>query len=130
MKTLILTLTLSLFVTFAFTQTPSEGAGSQTAVGIKVPDFADPEVKSFYQAYADHLIKCIQAIREKDEAKVTALFKDPGEQLVAREKTLNKELVKNSVENQKYMQFAKEAYPYIKEVERSVYYQKMYGNKK
>ncbi len=127
MKTLILTLTLSFFNIVAFTQIASREASSQSIVSIKVPDFADPEVKTFYQAYADHLIKCIQAIREKNETKVTALFKDPGEQLVAREKTLTQDVVKNSVEKQKYFQFAEQVYPYIKEVERSVYYQKMYG---
>lgn len=127
MKTLILTLTFSFFITSAFTQTGSKKDSSQSAVSIKVPDFADPEVKAFYQTYSEHLIKCIQAIREKNEDKVTALFKDPGEQLVAREKILVKDLVKNSVEKQKYMQFAQQAYPYIKELEQSVYYQKMYG---
>jgi hypothetical protein len=127
MKTLIFTLTLSLFTTLAFTQIPSEEAESRNVAAIKVPDFADRGVKSFYQAYSDHLLKCIQAIREKDKAKVTALFKDPGEQMVAREKTLAKDIVKNSVEKQKYLQFAEDIYPYIKEVEQSVYYKKMYG---
>jgi hypothetical protein len=47
--------------------------------------------------------------------------------MVAREKTLAKDIVKNSVEKQKYLQFAEDIYPYIKEVEQSVYYKKMYG---
>ena len=99
-------------------------------ISIKVPDFAEPEIKNFYTAYSDHLIKCIQAIREKNGAKVIDLFKNPGEQLVARERILAKEVVKDPVEKQKYMQYAAQVYPYIKEMERSVYYQKMYGEKR
>ncbi|MEP6677464.1 MAG: hypothetical protein ABJA78_20045, partial [Ferruginibacter sp.] len=71
---LMLTISLCLLMINAFTQP------------IKVPDFADPAAKTFYQSYSDHLIKCIKAIREKNEAKVIALFKNPGEQLVEREK--------------------------------------------
>ena len=127
MKTLLLTITLSLFFTVAFTQNTT--AKNASAISIKVPDFADPEVKIFYNAYATHLIKCVEAIRQKDEAKVTALFKNPGEQLVAREKVLAKEVVKNPIEKQKYIEFAGQAYPYIKEVQRSSYYQKIYGGK-
>ena len=96
-------------------------------VSINVPDFANPEVKAFYESYSDHLIKCIQAIREKNESKVTALFKDPGEKLVNREKELVKELVKDPVEKQKYVAFAQQAYPYVKEVQQPAYYKKLYG---
>jgi hypothetical protein len=122
----MLSFALCLFLTSAFTQKIT----SQSAISIKVPDFSDPEIKSFYTSYANHLIKCIYAIREKNESKVTALFKNPGEQLVAREKIVAKEVVKTSVEKQKYIQFAGQVYPYIKELERSPYYQKMYGKKK
>ena len=127
MKTIFLTLALCLFMTSAFAQnTAAKQTSLQSAGVIKVPDFADPGVKSFYQAYADHLIKCVQAIREKNEAKATALFKNPGEQLVAREKILGKELVKDVVEKPKYMQFVAQIYPYIKELEGSAYFQKTY----
>lgn len=103
------------------TETPKE------IPAIKVPDFADASVKSFYQSYADHLIKCVGAIREKDEAKARGLFKNPGEQLVAKEKTLSKEVVKNAAEKKKYMEFAAQVYPYLKEVQNSAYYKKIYG---
>jgi hypothetical protein len=123
MKLTILAFSLCLFTSNAFTQNQT----SKKIPVIKVPDFAGAGVKSFYQSYADHLIKCIIAIREKNEVKAKALFKDPGEQLVAREKTLSKEVIKNAVEKEKYMQFAAEVYPYVKEVQQSEYYKKMYG---
>ena len=126
MKTFILTLTLCFFITSAFNQTKTKD-NIPGAISINVPDFADPEVKAFYQAYSDHLIKCIQAIHEKNESKVTSLFKDPGERLVNREKILVKELFKDPVEKQKYLAFAEQAYPYVKEVQESAYYKKMYG---
>jgi hypothetical protein len=107
----------------AFTQNER----SKEILAIKVPDFAGAGVKSFYQSYADHLIKCVKAIREKNEVKATALFKNPGEQLVAKEKTMSKEVVKNAVEKQKYMEFAAQVYPYVKEVQQSAYYIKIYG---
>jgi hypothetical protein len=123
MKTVILTLTCCFLLNSAFTQpgTPKE------APVIKVPDFANADVKNFYQSYADHLIKCIKAIREKNEEKVRTLFKNPGEELVAREKILSKEVVKNAVEKKKYIEFAAQVYPYLKEVKISEYYKKMYG---
>ena len=123
MKTTILAFAFFLFVSNVFTQNQT----SKEIPVIKVPDFAGAGIKSFYQSYTDHLIKCIKAVREKDEAKAKALFKNPGEQLVAREKTLSKEVVKNAVEKQKYIQFAEQVYPYIKEVEHSEYYKKLYG---
>ena len=128
MKKIFLTLAFCIFITYAFTQdTTFQKTNTQNTISIKVPDFADPVAKSFYQSYADHLMKCIKAIREKNETKVIALFKDPGEQLVAREKIISKEVVKNAVEKKKYMEFAAQVYPYIKEVEQSEYYKKMIG---
>ena len=124
------TIIFSAFVNVAFTQNKAnDKTDIQSEIKIKVPDFADREIKTFYTSYANHLIKCIDAIRKKNEAKATALFKNPGEQLVAREKILAIEIVKDDVEKQKYMQFAAEVYPYIKELERSPYYQKLYGGK-
>ena len=123
MKTTLLAFAFCLFMSNVFTQNQT----SKEIPVIKVPDFAGAGIKSFYQSYTDHLIKCINAIREKDEANAKALFKNPGEQLVAREKELSKEIIKNPVEKQKYMQFAAQVYPYIKEVQQSEYYKKMYG---
>jgi hypothetical protein len=95
---------------------------------IDVPNFADASVKTFYQTYSAHLLKCIAAIREKNEAKAIALFKDPGEQLVAREKIIAKNLATKPAEKQKYLQYAIQVYPYLMEVEASEYYRKIYGH--
>lgn len=116
MKTIILSITFCFFISSAFTQT------------IKVPDFVQPDVKAFYTEYSGHLIKCIKAIREKNEATATSLFK-AGEPMVAKSKIIEKKVIMNPVEKQKWMLFAAEAYPYIKEMERSPYYQKLYGKK-
>lgn len=116
MKILILSLTFCLFITSAFTQT------------INVPDFAQPDVKAFYTEYSGHLIKCIKAIREKNEDKATSLFK-AGEPMVQKSRVIEKKVIMNSVEKQKWMQFAAQVSPYIKEMERSLYYQKLYGKK-
>ncbi len=99
-----------MFITSAFSQT------------IKVPDFADAKIKSFYTTYSDHLLKCVAAISKNDHTKVKALFKE-GEPIVAREKVLMKELMKYPAEKQKWMQFAAQASPYAKKVEN--YYQLM-----
>jgi len=112
----ILSLTFCFFLTSAFTQT------------INVPDFAQSDVKAFYIEYSGHLIKCIKAIREKDQSKATSLFKE-GEPMVAKSKIIEKKVIMNPVEKQKWMLFANQAYPYIKEMERSPYYQKLYGKK-
>ena len=125
MKKIILAFTLSLLVSSAFTQ----NSASKSVINIKVPDFAQPHIKKFYTEYSNHLIKCIKAIREKNEARATALFKNPGEQLVARSKILEKEVVMNPEERQKWMEWGAQVYPYVKELERSSYYQKLYGEK-
>ena len=123
MKTILLVVALCFPISYGFAQNNV----SKGAPVINVPDFADQAIKKFYQSYAKHLVKCIGAIREKNEAKATSLFKDPGERLVAREKLIAKELVKNAVEKQKYIGFASQVYPYIKEVEGSAFFKKMYG---
>jgi len=90
---------------------------------IKVPDFADAKIKSFYKTYSDHLLKCVAAIRQNDHIKLKALFKE-GEPIVAREKVLMKEVMKSPAEKQKWMQWATQASPYAKKVEN--YYQLMH----
>ena len=82
--------------------TVTKKSTSQNLISLQVPDFADPEIKKFYAAYSNPLAKCVEAIREKNETKVTALFKNPGEQLVADEKLLSPKVIKNPVEKQKY----------------------------
>ncbi len=116
MKTIILSHIFCFFITSAFSQT------------ITVPDFVQPEVKAFYIEYSGHLKKCIKAIREKNEAKAIALFKE-GEPMVAKSKIIEKKVIMDEVEKQKWMQFAAQVYPYIKEMERSSYYQKIYVKK-
>lgn len=123
MKIITLTFLLCLSIGSVFAQNKT----SKEILVIKVPDFADPITKDFYQSYATHLINCIGAIREKNEAKAIALFKDPGEELVAREKIITKEVVKDPVEKQKYILFAAAVYPYIKELQGSAYFKKTYG---
>lgn len=123
MKTIIVFFCVTFFTNTLFSQSRSPNE----APVIHVPEFADAGIRSFYQTYADHLIKCVVAIRLKDEAKATALFRDPGQRLVAKEKTLVPELMKNKTEKSKYIQFATEAYPYLKEVQSSAYYKKLYG---
>ena len=123
MKKFMLALLLSHLVITAF----SQNSGSPDTAVITVPAFADASTKRFYQSYADHVMKCVHAIRDKNEAQAKALFKDPGEQMVTREKALAKELVKNAEEKKKYIQFATEVYPYLKEIQQSDYYEKMYG---
>lgn len=122
MKPFLLLLTCWLLSTAAFTQ---DTLSKEPIHTIKVPDFADAGVKQFYTRYSTHLLKCIEAIRQNDDVKVAALFKNPGEQLVKEEKQLVVKLVKDPVEKQKYIEFAQQASPYVKEVAR--YYEKMHG---
>ena len=117
MKTILLSLMFCLFITFAFSQT------------IKVPDFAQPDVKAFYTEYSNHLIKCIKAIREKNKPKARSLFK-AGEPMVTKSRIIEKKVIMNKVEKQKWMQFAGQVSPYIKEMERSPYYQNFLSGKK
>lgn len=120
----ILAFTMCLSLNYAFTQSGNSLTPIKTIV---VPDFAQPHVKAFYIEYSNHLLKCIKAIREKDEAKVIKLFKSPGEALVKQSRIIEKQVIINSVEKQKWMQYAAQVYPYIKELEASAYYQKLYG---
>ncbi len=79
MKKLILTSAFYLLLVSALTQdTATKKSTSQNPISLQVPDFADPEIKKFYAAYSNHLAKCVEAIREKNEAKVTALLKSGG----------------------------------------------------
>jgi antitoxin component YwqK of YwqJK toxin-antitoxin module len=109
MKKLVVSLTFCFFIIIGNSQS------------IKVPDFAQPDVKAFYTEYSNHLIKCIKAIREKNEAKATLLFK-AGVPLVKKSRIIEKKVIMNTVEKQKWMQFAGQVSPYIKEMERSAYY--------
>ncbi len=122
MKSIIFAFIICISITTAF----SQKTVVQKPILIKVPNFSDPKIKSFYDSYASHLIKCVTAIRQKNEAKAIALLKNGGEQLAAREKVLVNEVVKNPAEKQKWIEFAVQASRYVKEVERSAYFQKLY----
>ena len=86
MKTIILLLALFLFATSAFTQ---------KTININVPDFADAQARSFYNNYTSVLIKCVEAIRKKDDAKAIALSKNLLE-LVKPQEKYGRELIKKS----------------------------------
>jgi len=120
MKLIVLTFALFLFAASAFTQ---------KAITIKVPDFADAQAKSFYNNYTSVLIKCVEAIRQKDDAKAIALSKNLLS-LVQPQEKYGRELLKNPVEKQKYMQWAGQVSPYAKEWERAAaVYKKSSGKK-
>ena len=119
MKTIILLLALFLFATSAFTQ---------KTININVPDFADAQARSFYNNYTSVLIKCVEAIRKKDDAKAIALSKNLLELVKPQE--YGRELIKNPVEKQKYVQWAGQVYPYAKEWEQAAAeYKKSSGKK-
>ncbi len=112
MKKIILSLAFCLFIACAFSQT------------VKVPDFAQPEVKTFYTDYSNFLIKCVKTIHEKNEAGFAALINDPGKQLYAKRLIIEKKVIMNPVEKQKWMQYSAQVYPIAKEVKESAYYKK------
>ncbi len=49
--------------------------------------------------------------------------------MVAKSKIIEKKVIMNPVEKKKWMLFAAQVYHYMKEMERSTYYQKLYGKK-
>ncbi len=119
MKTIILSIALFLFTASAF---------SQKAITIQVPDFADAKAKSFYNNYTSVLIKSVQAIRQKNDAKAITLSKNLLS-LVPTQEKYGRELVKNPVEKQKYLQWAAQVSPYAKEWELAAAAYKRSGKK-
>ena len=125
MKIILLTVTCSLLVNALFSQnTKTTKTNSQDIQNIKVPDYADPEIKQFYQSYISYTNKVLVAIRKKDEAAVMKLFKEEGNQFDVKAQEMEKRVRTNPTEEQKWKTYIMQIYPYQKEIIQSVYYKK------
>ena len=125
MKIILLIVTCSLLVNAVFSQkTQTAKTNSQDIQNIKVPDYADPEIKQFYQSYISYTKKVLVAIRKKDEAAVMKLFKEEGNQFDVKAQEMEKRVRTNPTEEQKWKTYIIQIYPYQKEIIQSVYYKK------
>ena len=125
MKIILLIVTCSLLVNAVFSQkTQTAKTNSQDIQNIKVPDYADPEIKQFYQSYIAYTKKVLVAIRKKDEAAVMKLFKEEGNQFDVKAQEMEKRVRTNPTEEQKWKTYIMQIYPYQKEIIQSAYYKK------
>ena len=120
MKIILLTLALGFVVNAAFTQDKS----SQPVQPVSVPDFADPQVKQFYNSYTDYTIKVLKAIRQKDEAATMELFRTEGGQYGNKMQEMENKVRSNPAEEEKWKPYIMKMFPYQKEIVQSAYYKK------
>jgi hypothetical protein len=124
MKTIILTITLCVFVISGFTQNAtSKTPRSSGAITINVPNFDNPATTKFYDAYTTHIKNAITAIRNKDEAAWKNLTKEE-KNLAEKEKQMLK--TKPTPEDIKRKRaWNIQAMPYIQEIDQSDFNKKL-----
>jgi PBP1b-binding outer membrane lipoprotein LpoB len=90
-------------------------------IDLQAPDFADPELKKYYNDYTDYLKKVLTAIRYKDEAGTMKIFTEEGKQFNNRNEMDQKA---QSAEKQKFNSWLLQSAVYQKEIVQSDYYKK------
>ena len=115
MKKIILACTVILLGVSALSQKTSTTKPISTGtINIEVPNFADPAIKRFYEAYTSHLKKSVIAARNNDEAAFSKLYKEPKELEEYRQQMYKS---KPSLEDVKKKQaWNIQALPYIQEI--------------
>lgn len=124
MKTVIVTLTLCVFVISGFAQsTTSKTRGSDSDITISVPNFADPATKQFYESYTYYIKKAVLAIRNKDEAAWKSLIEE-GKRLDNKSEQMSR--IKSTPEDiKKKHAWNKQATPYLQEIIQSDFNKKL-----
>lgn len=100
---------------------PITSANPGAIINIKIPDFADPAVNTFYHAYIANIIEYVKAIRQKDKAKITAAMENDI-QFYTKSGHMDDKAESNQAELQKVMDLTKQLQPYITEIMNSEYY--------
>lgn len=118
MKKAILAFTIILLGVSAFSQKTSPTKKIPTSIiDIEVPNFADPAIKRFYEAYTVVIKNSVIAVRNKDEVALRKLYKEP-KQLEKYRQEMYK-LKPGPEDAKKKRAWNMQAMPYIQEIGQS-----------
>lgn len=125
MKKIFFAFALTLSISAGITQnTATKKPGSQTAISIEVPNFANSATKQFYDAYTSYIKKAVIAVRNKDEATFMKLVLE-GKALEQKFEYYMSEKKSTPEDIRKKQAWNKQAMPYIQEIIQSDYNKKL-----
>ena len=120
MKTFILS-TLSLICSAALAQNATVAKTNSLSIeSIKVPNFTDAELLTFYTSYHTNLINYLKAVRQNNKPSIKAAF-DKDVANFDKIVKMNEKARASAAEHRKLLDYITQTKPFIKEISQHPY---------
>lgn len=122
MKIIIFTILFSAWLNAAFTQNTATGkTNTQSLENIKVPEFTDPEIKTFYISYHAQLGNYLKVVRQNNKPDIKEAFEKDVSNSDKIVKMLEKAKASGPVEYKKLLTYINQIKPFLSEIRQSPY---------
>jgi len=121
MKIILFTIVFSFFINTSFAQNKAAvKSNTQSIKSIKVPDFADAELLTFYTSYHNNLIKYLKAVRQNNRPAIKVAF-DKDVSSFDKIVKMNERASASAAEHRKLLDYLILTKPFIKEISQHPY---------
>jgi hypothetical protein len=122
MKIMIFTILFSTWMNVAFTQnTATAKTNTQSMESIKVPEFTDPAVKTFFLAYHTQRTDFLKAVRQNNKPAIKAAFDKDVANTDNITKMTAKTKASGTAEYGKLLKYIEKVIPFTNEINQSPY---------
>jgi hypothetical protein len=122
MKIIIFAIICSAWLNTAFTQnTATDKTTTQSIESIKVPEFTDPEVKTFFISYHAQRAGFLKAVRQNNKPAIKAAFEKDVANADKITKMVEKTKASGTAEHGKLLNYIQKLIPFTNEINQSPY---------
>ena len=122
MKIIFFAILFSTWMNAAFTQTTATGkTNTQSIESIKVPEFTDPEVKTFFVSYHAQRADYLKAVRQNNTPAIKAAFDKDVANTDNITKMIAKTKASGAAEQSKLLRYIQKLIPFTNEINQSPY---------
>lgn len=122
MKIIIFTIIFSAWLNLAFTQNTATGkTNTQSIESIKVPEFTDLEIKTFFISYHAQKAGFLKAVRQNNKPAIQAAFEKDVSNSDKITKMLEKTKASGTAEYGKLLRYIEQLIPFTNEIIQSPY---------
>ena len=122
MKIIIFTILFSTWMNVAFTQnTAPAKTNTQGMESVKVPEFTDPEVKTFFLSYHAQRADYLKAVRQNNKPAIKAAFDRDVANTDNITKMIAKTKASGTAEHGKLLKYIQKVIPFTNEINQSPY---------
>ena len=122
MKMIIFTLIFVTCITAGFSQNTATGkTNTQSIESIKVPEFTDPEVKTFFVSYHAQRAGFLKSVRQNNKPAIKAAFEKDVSNTDKITKMIEKTKASGTPEYAKLLKYIEQLIPFTNEINQSTY---------